>query len=248
MPEVGNWGSLVRYFWNAGAVVQVWFNGIVLAGSMALRRDCIERTKLLEAWSQALSVDATVYRALRQHNYRVEFAPGVILVNSEHISLGSFRSWVRRQLVAAKNCSDGWAVVMVHGIYLAMTQLFAAGLMIAGWATANRTVLAVTAAALAIYWTVSIFFVISLELGMRRIARLNAQPSTWLCMPTLLKFIPAMALTHFVYAVDLVCACFCRRVSWRGVHYAILGKNKVKMVSYRPYRVQPAPASLSSVV
>jgi cellulose synthase/poly-beta-1,6-N-acetylglucosamine synthase-like glycosyltransferase len=26
MPEHANWGSLVRYLWNVGAVVQVWFN------------------------------------------------------------------------------------------------------------------------------------------------------------------------------------------------------------------------------
>lgn len=249
-PEVGNWGSLVRYFWNAGAVVQVWFNEIVWAGSMALRRDCIERVELLEAWSHALADDAAVYCQLQKFGLKVQFAPSVMMVNPEHIDLSSFRGWVRRQLVCAKHCSDGWAVVMFHGIYLAFTQLLGISLIAAALGFGNTSTALIAAGALALYWVASIASAIALEFGVRRIAQFNDQSSRWLHPMTLLKLLPAIVLTHIVYTQDLIAASFCRRVSWRGVDYAILGKNDIRMVSYHPFH-EPAGAAkqtLTSIV
>lgn len=247
-PEIANWGSLVRYFWNAGAVVQGWLNGLVWAGSMAMRRECIERVELLDAWSQALSVDATVYCQLRKHGLRVRFAPSVMMVNSEHISLPAFRGWVRRQLVTAKICSDGWTVVMLHWLYLAFTQVLGVGLLVLTAVYGNGPAVLTTAAVLALYWSASVASVAALELGVRRIARLNEQPGRWLRPMTLLRLLPALVLTHVVYTADLIAACFCRRVSWRGVDYTILGKNTVRMVSYHPFHEVSGSQSRSSVV
>jgi cellulose synthase/poly-beta-1,6-N-acetylglucosamine synthase-like glycosyltransferase len=249
-PEVGNWGSLVRYFWNAGAVVQVWFNDIVWAGSMALRRDCIERVDLLNAWSHALADDTAVYCQLQKHGLRVQFAPSVLMVNPEHIGLSSFRGWVRRQLVCAKHCSDGWAVVLFHGMYLACTQLLGMGLLVAALALGNYSSALIAASAMALYWLASIASAAALEYGVHRITSLNDQSSQWMSALTLLKLVPAMILTHIVYTQDLIAANFCRRVSWRGVDYAILGKNDIRMVSYHPFHESSAKTNqtLTSVV
>jgi cellulose synthase/poly-beta-1,6-N-acetylglucosamine synthase-like glycosyltransferase len=247
-PQIGNWGSLVRYFWNAGAVVQVWFNGIVWGGSMALRRECIDRIGLLDAWSHALFDDATVYSQVNKHDLQVRFAPGAMMLNSETIALPIFRGWVRRQLVAASNCADGWAMVMLHGLSLAGTQLLGFVLFVLAVVRGEGWAALITAGAVGVYWIASIVSVAALELGVRRIARLNGLPNRWLHFATLIRLLPAIVLTHVVYTTDLIAACFCRRVSWRGIDYNILGKNHVRMVSYRPFHDVSGSKSLSSIV
>ena len=51
-------------------------------------------------------MDATVTRKMREHKYRVHFVPGVLLVNTETISLGKFLRWVQRQLIAMPTFDD----------------------------------------------------------------------------------------------------------------------------------------------
>lgn len=162
---------------------------------------------------------------MRKHGLRVRLTPGVLLLNSEHIKLRTFSGWVRRQLVSAKSRSDSWVVLVAHGLYLIGSQILATVLLILAGAYGNWTAFAITAAAMALYWSASLAATLALEAGARRIARLNRQEQHWLGALTLAKFIPAIVLTHLVYAVDLIAACFFRRVSWRGVDYAILGKN-----------------------
>jgi len=45
----GEWGTLTRFLWNVGAVVQIWLNGIVWAGSLAMRRQTIDEIGLVAA-------------------------------------------------------------------------------------------------------------------------------------------------------------------------------------------------------
>ncbi|MCC6510192.1 MAG: glycosyltransferase family 2 protein, partial [Pirellulaceae bacterium] len=84
-PDQVTWGAMVRYFWNAGAIVQVWLNGIIWAGSMALRRETIREIDLIDAWRKSLSVDGAVVRQTQAHGYKARFVPTVILPNREDI-------------------------------------------------------------------------------------------------------------------------------------------------------------------
>lgn len=247
MPAVANWGSLFRYYWNAGAVVQVWLNGIVWAGSMAMRRDVIEKIELLPAWSRALSVDATVYQQVRKHGLRVRFVPGVMLINAEQITLGKLSGWVRRQLVAARYCSEGWSIVMLHAFNLVLSQLAGAAFAVVAACQGNWRAAVAAAGGLAVYWIASLGATGAIEAAVGRIARLNGQPQRWIGPAALLKLFPAMLLTHFIYLHDLITASFYHQVTWRGIVYDILGSQNIRMVAYRPY-VDGGSQKLTSVV
>jgi hypothetical protein len=106
----------------------------------------------------------------------------------------------------------------------------------------------VTLTALGLYWTANVGAAVALEIAARRIARLNGQPRQWVGTAALLKMYPAMFLTHFIYLVDLLAASFTRRVSWRGIDYAVLGKNNVRLISYFPYSETARAKSISSVI
>ncbi|HEY4761846.1 MAG TPA: glycosyltransferase family 2 protein, partial [Thermoguttaceae bacterium] len=42
MPEVSSWGALVRYLWNAAAVVQMYWYEIAWGGTLAVKRKVID--------------------------------------------------------------------------------------------------------------------------------------------------------------------------------------------------------------
>jgi cellulose synthase/poly-beta-1,6-N-acetylglucosamine synthase-like glycosyltransferase len=125
VPERANAGTLVRYVWNVGGVVQVWLNRITWGGSLAMRREVIERTDMFDGWGHSLFDDAAVCRQLRPHGLRIHFVPGVLMANREEISLGTFMGWMRRQLIAAKSCGPEWRLVALHAFNLAGTNLAA---------------------------------------------------------------------------------------------------------------------------
>lgn len=248
MPGEVNWGSLVRYYWNAGAVVQMWLNGIVWAGSMALRTDTIRRIDLLDAWSRALSVDNTVCRQVRRHGYRVCFVPAAIAVNTERTSLAAFVTWVQRQLVGAKTSRRNWAIILLHAGALAQLQLLSAALAMIGFARGDLPVAVLNGAALLGFWLTSFATATSIEWGVRRIVRLNGGQTRWLRPEMLWKLFPAMLLTFLVYPLTLAKAIFCRRVVWRGVEYEVVGPNQVRMLHYRPFRATDDSVPSGSVL
>jgi len=248
MPRHANWGSLVRYFWNAGSVVQMWLNGVPWGGSMAMRVDVIRRIGLLSVWSRSLVDDSMVSREVHRHGYRVRFVPGVIAVNTERISLSQFLLWVRRQLVAARTPLRSWVVVLMHGEALALVQLLAAGLAIGGLMAGDGHMAVMNGLALAAFWIFNFATTAVLEHSMRRVTRLNGPSQRWLSPTVLYKLFPALLLTLVTYPYVLTRAVFCRRISWRGVEYEIIGRDRVRMIEYRPFGSPEAPGSAASLV
>ena len=244
-PREGQWGSLVRYFWNTGAVVQVWLNGIVWAGSMAMRADVVRETQLTSQWQSALSVDGTVCRQMKQHGYRVAFVPSVMMVNEEEIELGSFMSWVERQLVAAKSAGTGWLLIGLHALNLIGSQLLLLMTMIWGTLNASPEIAMISAAGLLAYWTSSFGCVAVLELT---IAGGRGRAFRWVSLRAFLRAFPAILLTHVVYPVAMIRAYQRKRVSWRGVEYEVRGRQDVRLVEYRPFQLTAGQTLSESVI
>ncbi len=248
MPKSANWGSLVRYFWNVGAVVQVWLNQLVWAGSMAMRRETIDQVDLLAAWSRALSVDATVHRQMRKHGYRIRFAPGVLMANRETISLPQFVRWVQRQLIAAKSSGTSFRLVALHALNLVGTQVVAAGLLIWALAVDNTLVAQSMAVAMVVYWSSSLLCILVVEICVRRNLHINGNDVEWATGAAWWRFLPALVLTHFAYALAICKAYFCKQVSWRGIEYRIGQDDQITMLGYHPCSKDSEAHSNESVV
>jgi len=236
-PKRSDWGSLVRYFWNAGAVVQVWLNGITWAGSMAMRRSVILEIGLMEAWRKALSVDATVVRQMRAHGYKTRFVPTVIMANQEEISLSSFIPWAERQMVAAKSSGSGWSIILLHATSIAACIIGPLVILLFGVVQSDARVVWLGFGAMAAYWLGAIISTLVIERSMQRVFRINEVQSPWINGRVAFRFLPGIVLSHLVYFRTLWGACSKSRVSWRGIEYDILGINDVRMVAYYPYQV-----------
>ncbi len=57
MPIASSWGALVRYLWNAAAIVQMYWYEIAWGGTLAVKRKAIEKAGLLERWRHAFCED-----------------------------------------------------------------------------------------------------------------------------------------------------------------------------------------------
>ncbi len=248
VPSDDSWGAWVRYCWNVGAVVQVWLNGIVWAGSMAMRAETIKNIDLLNAWSKALSVDATIHRQLRMHDYKARFVPSVMMVNRETISLPRFVNWMSRQLVAAKSTGRGWRLVGLHALNLTGTQLLTLGALIGGLVVNDSRATALAAIGLGAYWGSSLLSIVATEWVIRRTVIRNGEKVSWNGLNAILRLAPSVLLTQVAYPYALSGATFRRCVSWRGIEYDIRGLGDILMRKYQPYVDSQKSRATESVV
>ena len=239
-PATISSGAMVRYFWNAGAVVQVWLNGILWAGSMALRRDTIEKIGLIEAWRSSLSVDGAGVRQIRRAGLKTLFVPNVIMPNREDITIAQFIPWSERQLVAAKSSESGWALVLLHAATIAFCVFAPVAMIAVGFQTGWIALLG--------YWIGAAISSGMIEYAMQQVLRSNRVSFGWIKWKAMLYFLPSLVLCHFVYFRTLIGAHYRTRVSWRGVEYQLMGTNDVRMVSYRPYQSAIEGQDVQSVV
>jgi len=234
-PAVAGHGSLTRHFWNAGAVVQVWFNGIPWAGSLALRRETIRAAGIIPSWRKSLSVDGTVGRCLSRQGKIVHFVPESMMLNDEEVERPAFQTWLVRQLVAARSTNTGWSVVLCHaglmGLCLAAPPLLAVAALGRGdWSAACGSV-----AALTLYWTGCLNAAAMIDRGVRGVATRQGDPPTRPPAVPLVRRLCGVVDAHLTHLTALWHASWCRTVQWRGTRYEILAAEEVRMLSYERF-------------
>ncbi len=116
MPGAGSWGAMVRYLWNAAAMVQMYWYEIPWGGTLAVKRKVIDELGLLDRWRNAFCEDTMLFRQLGKRGLRVKFVPSLMMVNREDCGLGACLSWIRRQLLTARLYHPLWPLVLLHGL------------------------------------------------------------------------------------------------------------------------------------
>lgn len=235
VPRDGRWGTVTRYLWNAAAVVQVWLNRIVWAGSMAMRGELARDSELLVAWERALSVDATVTRLVKSRGLEVHFAPTVMIPNRESIGLSQFKIWVERQLVAAKSSGSGWFLVSLHTFSVIVIQLTAILLLLIALISGEPIAVAWVGIGLVAYWFSNFLALALMEKTVRQILRDNGVEVFPFSKQVLFRFFPAMIVSLITYGAAFLSSIFSQRIEWRGIEYVISGENEVRMMNYHPF-------------
>ena len=87
MPATPTAGSLVRYLWNAAAVVQMYWYEIGWGGSLAINAKFLRQSDLRQRLANAFGEDSTICRCARAHGYRIAFSPSLVMVNRETCSV-----------------------------------------------------------------------------------------------------------------------------------------------------------------
>lgn len=242
MPRTATMGSLVRYVWNAAAVVQMYWNRFTWGGSIAIRGTLVRESELQDRWRHAVASDTAVYGVVKNHGFRAAFVPSLMIVNRETCSLKEFFTWVRRQLMVGRLQHGGWPKVFLHGMLTSLVLLAAAVLLLIALLQQQWQAVGFLAAGLLSYALVMLAGLGLLETAVRKPVYRRNQPTQWISPVTFVKLLVALPLTQILYAAALPTIRFMHDVTWRGVRYQIDGPWKVRLVTYRPFSAKHRPA------
>ncbi len=247
MPQNTSWGSLVRYIWNAAAVVQMYWYKIAWGGTVAVKMSVFEQTDLLEQWSHSLCGDTLLYPTLKKAGMRLAFVPSLMMVNREKCDLGGYYYWVRRQLLNMRLYHPAWILVVGLGAVTTIAPMLALLLLVGSLVTGNTMATYWSVAGILSYQAAITLIVPVMEIAVHPIVKARNESTRWLTLVNCLKYVLAMPLTQIVYAVALTSTCRLRRVDWRGIAYRIDGPQHISMVKYGPFvpeKQEDSPLSL----
>jgi cellulose synthase/poly-beta-1,6-N-acetylglucosamine synthase-like glycosyltransferase len=242
MPHEPSWGALVRYLWNAAAVVQMYSYGIAWGGTLAVKTGVFRQSNLLDRWGNALCEDTMLFARLREQGLKAAFVPSLMMVNREACDIRGFFLWVRRQLLTARLYHPGWAGVVFHGISISVAMVAAVVFMLWTCLMGPGEAAVWFAAGLAAFCLCNVLMLAALEVCVRPIVRRRGEPTDWMNFGTFIKTLCAVPLTQAIYAAVLFSAVLIRKVEWRGVWYTIGGPWNIRLVEYRPYDVSAVAA------
>jgi cellulose synthase/poly-beta-1,6-N-acetylglucosamine synthase-like glycosyltransferase len=236
MPIKPTMGSLVRYIWNAAAVVQMYYNRFTWGGSVAIRGDIVRHSRLQERWRHAVASDTAIYGVVRESGKRAAFVPSLMIINRESCRLGEFFEWMKRQLMVGRLQHGGWRMVFLHGMINTFALTATIIVIAAAIYSGNSVAFGWASLGIAFYALAMISLLVVLELGVRKTATDRGQPTQWLSLATLAKFTIALPLTQILYSMALPMIRSMRDVTWRGVSYRIDGPWKITLTRYQPFQ------------
>ena len=234
-PSHANIGDIIRYIWNIPAVLQMIFFRIPWGGSLAIRMDVLQQCKVLDYYDKALVQDVPLFDILRKHGYSIQFAPSIIMINRESVTIASLIPWIQRQLLWAILYHSSWWKIVLHGILVTLVPiaiLILIGISLVLEPFPNKFLAVIS---LGSYGLITLCQLLLLEHLVRKIVKKRRENTGWLTPLKLIAFIPALILTQMIYPKALLFALFSRKIEWRGIHYKIDAPFKVKMLNYIPY-------------
>lgn len=235
LPPRASWGAISRYFWNCAFLIVMWAQRAPWAGTMALRRDVIRKIGLIEAWRNAISVDATLHRLLTEHGCRFRLVPSLLMTNREDVALSTFFAWVTRQLAVARYAGPAaHGVTAFIGRMLLLFHLLIPSLAV--WAIAiGRSIEAVALSVmLPIYWLASGVRSLIIEATVRRVIRRRAEDPRWFTFAKSCMWYPALVLTQIRMFSAVIRSLKLSQVTWRGITYDLSRDGHVRMQQYHP--------------
>lgn len=235
MPDKPNLGSLVRYAWNAAAVVQMYWFEIAWGGTLALKRSAIERADLLAHWERAFCEDTMLFEMLKKHGLRQVFVPTLMMVNRESCTISDFCTWMPRQLLTVRLYHPGWRATVAHGFMFSFVPLLTLGVLLAAVVRQEYASVA---------WSLAGLFLLGLvwlplipcEWALRRVVGQRDEYTRWLTPAAVVMLPFAMVITVLVYPATLLKAMFTRKVEWRGARYRIDGPWQIHLDEHPPFR------------
>ncbi len=239
MPSNPTWAALVRYVWNAGAVIQMYWNDYTWGGSLAIKLKMIHESELVEKWTKAFAFDTTIYEEAHRQGYRVKFVPSLMMTNRETVYMRSFYPWVQRQMLLSRLYHPGWPMVLGQALVTSAALVFAGVVAVIAAIGSQWTEVAWALGGLLLFLASVIVILATLESAVRKVLRVRDEAVAWLNPAVVLKLLVSLPLTQAVYSAAIVKTMFMRNVDWRGISYVIDGPFDVRLLEYRPFQTEP---------
>jgi ceramide glucosyltransferase len=123
LPTPPDFWSLMRSVWNSviGGGFGPGPNRFAWGGAMAIRRDVFRSARVASFWKGSISDDYALTAAVRNAGLQIAYAPGALVVSTDHVRAGEFFGWIRRQMVITRVYYPKlwWLGFISHLIYCA---------------------------------------------------------------------------------------------------------------------------------
>ena len=229
-PQDGGWGSIVRYLWNAAAIVPMWIFGIPWGGTFAIKKKWLMETGLMDQWKRVMVHDAPVPYLLQRKGLKVKFVPSLMMPIGEACELGFCFQFLKRQMLWTRMYHPNFAAVLMHAV---MTSALAIAILIAVcWAmVVGKWIAAVWLVGSCLAYLVAMIVLLGMidRAVMTVIARRGDEQIRYRRLGWL-QLLIAIPLTQFVYTLATMAAKFARNVKWRGVTYVMRTPYDVELV------------------
>ncbi len=233
LPPDDSWGTLVRYLWNAAAVVVMWFFHIPWSGTFAIKRSVIEDTDLLSRWERSLVLDAPTQSVMKENDLRIQFVPNLMMTNVESCGFADGHDFIKRQMTWTRTYHPFWLPVLFHAFITSLLLLIAIGGAIYGVATRNVAMFAWNLGGLTFYTASMMALLALIEHGVHLSLKRRGDEVPVMKSAARLKLPIAIQLAQLVHFSTVCLATFKKRVSWRGVLYEIRGPFDIRVVDDR---------------
>ncbi|WP_227789371.1 MULTISPECIES: glycosyltransferase family 2 protein [unclassified Nodularia (in: cyanobacteria)] len=241
IPQIGKWGSLVRYMWNAAAVIFMYIYQCPWGGSMALKLSVLRKAQLLETWKQGVSVDTPIHKALREIGLKVKFVPSVMMSNREECNFAQCLRFITRQLLVARLYNPNWIVIASAVFISTLALLMIPPMLLFALINSNfDTAILIVGGAVSYILGMALLLALG-EQGVRRVLRDRGEPTESYSVLMMAKILIAIPLTQLVYAVTTISAILAQSVEWRGITYQIKDAWNIRLTKYYPYQNSNKP-------
>ncbi len=236
LPQKYQWGSLLRYCWNAAAMVTMQMWAMPWGGTLAIKRRVLEETDIRERWRRAGCEDVPLVHALKELGLQVRFVPSLIMIERNEIRVGDCLRFLDRQLlwvrlyypacwwtcnvwqVAVVFCMATLGVVGLAGLFVGQAWLWIAAISVLGATTLGSLAM--------LRW-------VERTLLPQEKSPITQKPLRTMC---------AIVFTNVAMVRVVFVSLLTRIISWRGIVYRIAGPWRIQLLEYHPY-VDESPAA-----
>jgi ceramide glucosyltransferase len=231
VPTANNPATLALSAINA-AVAQFLGNSpfnLAWGGSMAIRMDDFRRLRIGEIWSQTLSDDLSLSRAVRRAGLKITFVPECLVASFESSTWRRLYEFGRRQLLITRVYTPGAWWLGFFGSLGAVVGLWGgiAAAIYAGVIHAEHVVL---------YAAVPIIFFWG-QLTRAVLRQLSMAKVLGEYLPQLLPAVAADVfgcwLWSLVLFVLMLSSSVGRTIHWRGIRYQLVGPSQIRILDAR---------------
>ena len=240
-PADNRLGSFVRKIWNAAAIVQMQRYEIAWGGTLAIRKNVIDRCELVAIWRKSFCEDTPLANAFGEQKLRLHCVPNLIIENKESVSTLSAFHWISRQLLTVRLHHPAWNWVLVHGIVTGIASIVAPLLIVLLFCV-GMTSDALTLLKTAVVYQVFNFALLYM-IGKSNRKVINGRESYNGLEVDNDKRLPlhffATLVTQVIQPFALWQANSMEKVNWRGATYGVKDGNKIRLLKVKKGKASP---------
>jgi ceramide glucosyltransferase len=227
VADPSSFAGELRSMWNASVASSIGPNtdsNFCWGGSMAMRRDVFDRLRIRDVWSNVLSDDFAVTKAVKSAGLSVKFVPQSLTSSLGDCSFREMLEFTTRQM----------KITRVYAQHLWIQSFLGSGLFIVVMA-ASVSILLSSEDSFVIWWAaISLILVAATSIG-KSIVRLQAVRLVLSDheIATRRQYIwhsVLWCLTPLVFFSNCHAAMVSRRVNWRGVVYEMKSPTETSVV------------------